>query len=421
MSEALARRDPLPHAVLFERMAVARSAAEARLAQGALLTLRVVDLLAAEQDSTLPGAFHYQCRATEKFCRGLPPDGTETAHLLGLVRAAADAFAGDDVRLVIPALHAYAHFLEAELHLERALDVLETLTRVVAKRASLAEQIAVALSTARVLRKLNRFDDADAAYREAQSLAEGSGDLRSVLLGKIGRAVAIQGRGDLQGAEDALRQILVDRRTLRAHSVEATAWHALGTTLLLRGQLAQAIRCVWRAFERFDDELSRLRALNEVGIMLLCLGEADAAELALCEVVRRGRTPDTVTNALIELMHCASYRRDRVGFERWRTRCRSLRDRMPPNMKADFLLKAGIGYARFGGFSTARRLIAEALAVAQTHGLHELEFRIERIGSGLQECETAQSLASLALEKPARHPSLCDVRLSLNELSHVGA
>lgn len=421
MSEALARRDPLPHAVLFERMAAARSSAEARLAQGALLTLRVVDLLAAEQGLIPPGAFHYQCTATEKFCRGLPAEGTETAHLLGLIRAAVDAFAAADVRLVIPALRAYAHFLEAELHLERALDVLETLTRVTAERASLSERIDVGLSTARVLRKLNRFDDADAAYVEAQSLAEGSGDLRSVLLGRIGRAVAIQGRGDLQGAEDALRRILVDRPTLRAYNVEATAWHALGTTLLLRGQLAQAIRCVWRAFERFDDELSRLRALNEVGIMLLCLGDADAADLALCEVVRRGRTPDTVTNALIELMHCASYRRDRVGFERWRTRCRSLHDRMPPNMKADFLLKAGIGYARFGSFSSARRLIAQALAVAQTHGLHELEFRIERIGSGLQECETEQSLAPLPLEKPATHPSLSDVRLSLNELSHVDA
>jgi tetratricopeptide (TPR) repeat protein len=421
MSEVAARRDPLPHAVLFERMAAAPSLVEARLAQGALLTLRVVDLLAADPDSIPLGAFHYQCAATERFCRGLPANGTETAHLLGLLRAAADAFAADDVRLVIPALCAYAHFLEDELHLERAFDVLETVTRVSAERASLPERIGVALSTARVLRKLNRFDDADAAYAEAQGLAEGSGDLRSVLLGRIGRAVAIQGRGDLQGAESALRRILVDRRTLRAHNVEATAWHALGTTLLLRGQLPEAITCVWRAFERFDDELSQLRALNEVGIMLLCLGEADAAHLALSEVVRRGRTPDTVTNALIELMHCASYRRDRVGFERWRTRCRSLHDRMPPNMKADFLLKAGIGYARFGSFSTARKVIAEALAVAQTHGLHELEFRIERIGSGLQECERGQALAPLALQKPARHPSLRDVRLSLNELSHVDA
>ena len=187
----------------------------------------------------------------------------------------------------------------------------------------------------------------------------------------------------------------------------------------MRGQVADALACVWRAFEHYDDELSRLRALNEVGIMFLSLGEPEAAHLALREVVRRGRTPDTVTNALIELMHCASYRRDRVGFERWRSRCWALHARMPPNMRADFYLKAGIGYARFGRFATARRLIADAEAVAQTHGLHELEFRSERIGSGLQECERERS--PLALQKSAKHPSLRDVRLSLDELSRADA
>src|SRR6266480_4532134 len=106
--------ESLPHAIFLQRVSGPESATtlEARLGQGAFLALRLVDLLA-------------------------------------------------------PALFAYAHFLETELRLEEALDVLMTLLLVLGSRLSATDAVAGRLRFARVHRKLNRFDEADAAYTEA--------------------------------------------------------------------------------------------------------------------------------------------------------------------------------------------------------------------------------------------------------------
>jgi len=122
--------------------------------------------------------------------------------------------------------------------------------------------------------------------------------------------------------------------------------------------------------------------------MLLSVGDSVGAERALSEVVRRGGTQESTSNALIELMHCASFRRDRVGFARWRERCEAQLADMPPNIRADYYLKQGIGQARFGQFKKADALMAQALEIASAARLHEFEFRIERIKNGLRDCES---------------------------------
>src|SRR2546422_11464949 len=94
----------------------------------------------------------------------------------------------------------------------------------------------------------------------------------------------------------------------------------------------------WQAFELYEEEDSQLRALGDVGTMLLSLGDATGAERALAEVFRRGRTHESVSNAVIELMHCASFRRDHVGFARWRERCEDRLGGMTPNIRAAFFL-----------------------------------------------------------------------------------
>ena len=93
---------------------------------------------------------------------------------------------------------------------------------------------------------------------------------------------------------------------------------------------------------------------------------------------------------MIELMHCASFRRDHVGFARWRERCEQRLPDMPPNIRTDFYLKQGIGQARFGRYRRATELMKQALEIAGAAGLHEFEFRIERILAGLEGCEQAR-------------------------------
>src|SRR6058998_2226849 len=128
--------ESLPHAIFLQRVSGPESATtlEARLGQGAFLALRLVDLLAPDRAPISKDAFHYQSVATDRFCRELRAAATEGAHIHGIATAAADARQAGDVRLLVPALFAYALFLENELRLDEALDVLDTLVQVGADR-----------------------------------------------------------------------------------------------------------------------------------------------------------------------------------------------------------------------------------------------------------------------------------------------
>jgi tetratricopeptide (TPR) repeat protein len=411
--------ESLPHAIFLQRVSGRQTATslEARLGQGAFLALRLVDLLASDRAPVSNDAFHYQWVATDRFCRELRAAATEGAHVHGIAASAADAHRLEEIQLIAPALFAYAHFLEDELRLEESVDVLTTLLVVVGSRLSAADVVAAQLRFARVHRKLNRFDEAEAAYVEAGELATAAGDRYSALLSRIGRANTVLGRGNLADAERRLQGILADARSAGEQDAEARAEHGIAAAHYHMGRSVEAIPHAWRAFELYEEEDSRMRALNDVGIMLLSLGDAVGAERALSEVVRRGCSQDNMSNALVELMHCASYRHDHVGFARWRERCEDRVSDMPPNILADFYLKQGIGQARFGRFRRAAALLKQALETAGAAGLHEAEFRIERIVAGLKDCEQAMAREPhAAIEPVVQTAELREVAESLAQL-----
>ena len=219
-------------------------------------------------------------------------------------------------------------------------------------------------------------------------------------------------RGNLAEAEHALRGVLADAERLGDAGAQALAHQGISVVLNTAGQPSDAIPHAWRAFELYTDDVSRMRALGDLGTMLLTVGDAQSAERALGEILRRGATHEVLDNATIELMHCASFRRDRVGFERWRERCDARRESMPPNILVDYMLKAGIGRARFGQLERAERLLASALRIADEAGLHEFTFRIERIQAGLRDCDCAEPAAESALSSEA----VTEVSASLAEL-----
>src|SRR5881296_2182167 len=216
MTDSVAQHAGLPHAVFLHRMAGAAepSALEPRLGRAAFLALRLVDLLGPEYERLHPDAFRYQSAATERCCRDLPPTSTETSHLLGLIRGTRDAFQQHDVTLVLPALFAYAHFLEEELRLDEALDVLDESLYIGGTSVRPADGVAVRLRRARVLRKLNAFDAAQQAYAEGGEMATAIGDTHSELLSRLGCADTLRGRGNLLDAEHSIRSILADAERL---------------------------------------------------------------------------------------------------------------------------------------------------------------------------------------------------------------
>ena len=390
----------LRHAVFLQRVANhPPTAPEVRLGQGAFLTLRLLDLLSPDRERVAGDAFRYQWAATDRYCDDLIVEGAEAAHLSGLVRIAAEAERQDDVRLIAPAMLAYGHYLEDEGHYAEAADVLESLLHVGGDQLASSDAVAARLRVARVNRKTARFDEAETSYEIAGELARAAADGYSALLSRLGLASCLWGRGNLPEAHRQFQGILADARAQGQRDAEARAEHGLGNVLETRslGQPHLAIGHLWRAFELYEDGPSRLRALNDLGYTLMTLGQVTAAERAFALVVgREVGMNDNRLNATVELMNCASVRRDRVGFERWRGECQERLAQMPPNILADFYFKSGIGLARFGSFGMARTLLGKAVATAARHGLHELEFRMERVRNGLHECE-AELLAATAI------------------------
>ena len=391
----------LAHAVFLNRVNdQPATSPEVRLGQGGFLALRLADLLAPDRSPVEPEVFNYQWTATERYCAELVHEGTEAAHLIGIVRAVADAYRQGDVRLMVPNLFAYVHHLEQTLRWEEALDVIQTVALIGGERMSSQDQVATHLRLGVLNRNLARFEDADAAYAAAEQLASAAGDRASILLSRVGRSIGLMKRGNLPESERSLRAVLVDAQAWQCRDVEARAEHVLGNVLDTRGQPAEGAPHVWRAYELYEDESAKLRALGDLGLLLLRIGDAVAAERALREVVRRSQQADTVLNAKIELMHCALYRNDRVGFERWRAELNTCADDMPPNVLADFYVKSGVGSARFGNVARGRQLLDRAAGVATAHRLHEVEFRIEQIKSGLDDGETAASEQPHAAAEP---------------------
>jgi tetratricopeptide (TPR) repeat protein len=419
MPDATAQPGGLQHVVFLERAVHHPDATPVGFGKAAFLVLRLVDLLdAVRRKATGDEMFGYQAAATSRFCTEHLEPGPSAELLLDLVRAATYAQRRQDPGLVAPAMIALAEGLRETACYEEALDVIRTLERVARSHLRPADAVTVALRTGRLERQLARFDQAEQAYERARELALAAGDTSSVLMSGLGRANVYRGRGDLVEAERWDRVVLRDAQAAGQREVVARAEHDLGTVLGTRGQLIDAVPHLWQAFNLHQEEGLALRALHDLGLALARLGAIESAERALMYVVRKSNSRDNVQNATIELMHCAAFRRNRVGFERYRASSAKEQSHMAPNILTDYLLKLGIGLARFGQFDRAATELDHAFGVAQTHRLHEFEFRIERVRAGLRDCEALEVAEHDTEAEPAAQGSkLAAVSAALASLS----
>ena len=153
-TELQSRRAGLPHAVFLQRVAdEPATSPDVRLGQGAFLTLRFVDLLSPDREPPSPDVFRYQWAATERYCAELSGEGTEASHLSCIVRAAGEAHRDNDIRLLAPALFAYALYLEQEGHFEEAEDALETMIVVGGERLKTPDLTTAWMRLGRVRRR----------------------------------------------------------------------------------------------------------------------------------------------------------------------------------------------------------------------------------------------------------------------------
>jgi len=334
------------------------------------------------------------------------------------VRAAGEAHRDGDIQLLAPALFAYALYLEQESHLEEAEDVLQTMIAVGDGRLPTSDTISARLRLGRVRRMQTNWESALAAYGEAGRIASAAGDRQSVLLSRVGECNVLHFRGNLAEGEALWRALLNEATRDGFRTVQAQAEHGLGTSLDRQGKSIEGVPHLWRAYELYEDESARLAALGDLGLLLLAIGQVTAAEQALNEVVRRETNAENLANAKIELMNCAAFRRDRVSFERWRERALNHHGvEAAPNVRTDYHLKAGIGFARFENHGRAEHELRRALEIATTHDLHEFVFRIERLLDGLRDCANLDDFENAVPEPGENSEALREVSASLAAFS----
>src|SRR2546422_138205 len=127
---------------------------------------------------------------------------------------------------------------------------------------------------------------------------------------RIGRADTLRGRGNLLEAEGYLGGILADAERAGDVDAGARAHQVMAVVLGTRGQPADAIPHLWRAFELFQDDISRTRALADLGSVLVIVGDTQGAERALLEVLWRGNAGEGGSHARVRLVKRASSPRD---------------------------------------------------------------------------------------------------------------
>ncbi len=405
------------HEPFLQRAADSGAEPASSHALAAFLTMRLVDQFATDRPSPPEDALAYQVRATRDFIKGLQSPSVESNHLYEIVRVAAGIGAFRKARLLWPPLLAFAYWLEQELRLEEALDVLRTGLCLGTDGATESE-IAAHLQLGRVFRLAGRFEQAHDSYAAASRLAARAGDGHSVLLSRIGRGLVAQQVGNLPEAERLIHGVLDEAKRTGDRDAEARACHDLAVTHAFMGREASAVEHSFQAFKLYEQRPQRTRALGDTGIMLKELGHYSAAKRALLHCVELEPPPELRVRALVELMELGAYMQDRLAFERWRRELAERYEQLPPDEQVEYEIKLGYGLAMFDRGPEGVKHLEQAVALAEQYGLGERLFRAESLLKEVRDDEERALAAPPAETEPA--PELRPTIEALEALAATG-
>lgn len=347
-------------------------------ALGAFLTLRAVDRVIEGPGSLPDQALAYQLKACTDYLDELHPQNEEVSHLREIVRLGRKVSESSSNQLLWSPLLAYAYWLEQQLRLSESLDVLENALRL-KNDSSVEQRVAANLQRGRVLRLTGRFSESHMAYAAAGELANLSGDWRSEMVSRIGRATNLQKTGDLPASEVLLRNVLAAAGERKDDFIESRALHGLAMSMHLMNRLPNAVTMALQAYHLYEETIQRARALSDIGMFLKEQGHYGVAKEAFLLVLQTEPTPEIRVNTVLELFELASLVQDRVGFARWRRELESGYESLPPAEQLDFEIKLGSGLAGFGRQRDGRAHLERAVALAQSHGFGQRLFEAERL------------------------------------------
>ena len=384
---------------------------------GAFLTLRLIDQFSADREKIHREATAYQVTATGEFLNDIYPHTPEVTHLRELVRVAGTALDTKDRRLLLPPLMAFAFWLEQELQLDEAIDVLKTALQLSDGRDG-EEEVAAYLQYARVLRMQGDFEGARGSYTRSGNIAATIGDQHSVMLSQIGHGVVLQKVGNLPESERILREIIKQAQDVGDRDAEARASHDLGVTLYFAGKAESAIPLTYRAHELHQSPVRRARALSDTGTLLKEVGCYPAARNAFDVVLAGHPPPEVRANTILELLELSALVTDRVSFERWRQELTQHVPSLTTEQQVDFEVKLGTGLAHFGRQDLAEKHLREALRIAEEQGMGERIFHVEQRLQELIEDRTGLAdNAAVTPDQRGGEPSVTDTIARLEALA----
>ncbi len=365
------------HEPFLKRAAEGNEQADGDLGLGTFLSLRLADQFGVEIDSAVRAAVEYQCSATKKFVEDIRPKSQHSALLSELIQVAEVANESNEPRLLFPPLLALAFYLEKELCLDEALDVLETTLRLSDGRDA-EEEVAATLQTARVLRNAGRLGEARDAYERSGPMAARLHDKHSALLSQIGIGVVARLLGNLPNSEQILRDAIEGARECDDTDAEARASHDLAGTLHFAGRPTEAVPLAFQALELYESPLQQAKALGDTGAILKELGQYTAAKDALSLVLSHELPPDGKARTELEYLDLAAVTGDRLTFERFRKSLVAKSDSLLPEVQLDLELKLGIGLSLFEEHAQGVAHLRRAVELAEHFGMAERIFHAEQ-------------------------------------------
>ena len=374
--------DLLAHEPFLSRARVEHDAGRseaARIALGAYALARVLDAcIPLAELGPVAGEIGTPAANLRRRLDALPAGEVEVAHLGSIVAALDETSDGRRRGALRASIMAYAFFLEQDGRLTEALDMLAIAARTWSGEIPASEFGTLSLHVARINRLLARWSAATDAYRMAENAGASCGDRVIRLRGRLGQGAVLRGQGNLPASKAIARSVIAEAEDPELRHIQAGAYADLGVVYMLMERRIDALVATYEAFLRTVDPTQRMRVLGDLGVGLADVGAEDTARLAFRIVLDTSSSALLRMNARLELMALDAAAGNRVAFEQHRQAARDFADQMTPSMACDYRYKAGRGLAGFGQAGRGRALISEALEIAETHGLNEWYFRLER-------------------------------------------
>lgn len=357
-----------------------------RAVSAGLVVLRLLDAWVDEGGAAV-AADGWGVRSVRAAIEDMPAGLPARTILSGVVDALTSS-GGCDLHAVAPRLMAYARGLDLDAKWALAADVYETIIVHVHPEEDSDAAISAHMRLSYCRRQLGELDAAEQVAVRAGVLADSVGDTMGTLQALVAEAKVAVVRGNYPRAERMLDDTVARAAAASLDSFRAHAMQERADVAFLKGEYQEAVRLGYDALAGLSDERARDRMMNDIAVAFYKLGVTSAAKDVYSLLTVTALEQFVRWVAAINLMEIAADEGSLPVFERQRRELE--RADLPPLLRTQLFLHAGVGLDKLGDVDAARRNLQQAVDVAGKHGFNRLVFEAEA------------HLSSLGRSRPSR-------------------